>query len=106
MGDETLIIVRPPVRDRYGDIVPGTGEQIPVHGCVVAPRGSSGEDNKFASTVYVGLTAYMPAGIDVRPTDQILVQGVPYDVIGEPASHRHPLGWNPGISVTLNRREG
>ena len=86
---ETVVVVRPgpATQDAYGNDVPGPPTEIPVDGCAVEPVDSTGAGaNEIVDgrdTVFSGLRLYCPYGTDIRPTDQIRVGGVLYDVYGD-----------------------
>lgn len=80
---ETVVIVRPPGKDKFGDPLPGEPARIPVQGCLFAP-GPSVENLAGANQVEADGTVYAPPGTDVRPTDQVLVRGDLYEVDGKP----------------------
>lgn len=106
---ETVVIVRPspPSRDDYGNEVPGPPVETTVEGAVVVPR-TSGEDVNARDQVVVGLTVYLPSATVVKPTDQMRVRGVLYDVEGEPGDYvRSPFTGTTGpVQVALTRVTG
>jgi hypothetical protein len=106
MPREQVTILRrgaSPGSDPYGVPLPGTQTSETVDALAVAPR-SSGEYNRFQATVTVGLSVYLPAGTNVDPKDRMIVRGVTYEVVGEPADWRNPFtGSTPGIEVALER---
>lgn len=100
---DTIVIVRPgpPTQDAYGNDVPGPPTEIPIENVAVEPRDGSGAgSNEIVNardTVFSGLTLYAPFGTDVRPTDQIRVDGVLYDVDGRPGpGFRSPFTGSQG----------
>ncbi len=99
-GDvETVTVIRPTGRDRYGDPLPGCSESD-LDGCLVAPGGSF-ESPIGANTVTADLTIYAPPGVDVLPADQIRVRGEVFSVLG--AVQR----WgNVGVVIELRRVAG
>lgn len=80
---ESVIVVRKPGRDKFGDRVPGPDGEFPLDGCQFAP-GPSREVNFAATQVESDATVYAPAGSVVLPTDKIRRKGVLYDVVGLP----------------------
>jgi hypothetical protein len=111
----TATIVRdtPGGTDPYGDPVPGSTVEIEVEGCGWAPRtqgvGPSSTEvlDRGRQGVIEGLTVYMPYGTDVRPSDQLRLDGRLYEVEGDPGDW-----WNPksgrlaGLEVAVRRAEG
>lgn len=105
---ETVTLVRhgSPTEDDYGNDVPGTATETDIPGSVVAPR-TSGEDVQGRDQVVVGLNVWVPAGTDVRPTDQFRVRGVLYEVDGEAGAWRSPFtAIASPIQVALSRVAG
>lgn len=100
----TVTVVRPAVRDRNGDVDPGSAVTFPVDGCARA-WGMSTEDTDRRETALWDVTLYCPTGTDIRHTDKIVFPGDPtrYDVVGMPQRwDPHPLtGWQPDLSVVV-----
>lgn len=102
-----MSVVRPPGLDEYGDPIEGEPTTVELPGAFTAPRTSSDVDGRGRTGVTVGLTLFAAYGSDIRSTDQIDVDGVLYDVDGEPGQWRHPLsGWQAGCEVALTRAAG
>jgi hypothetical protein len=102
----TFLRPGPPTRDAHGNNVPGPDVPTPVAGCAVYPRTSS-ENTDRRDQVVIGLTAVMPYGTDVRATDRVKVDGVIYEIDGEPGVHESPLtGAQMGVEVALTRVTG
>lgn len=105
---ETVTIVRPgtPTQDQYGNDVPGAATEISVPGCAVAPRASS-EDVQARDQVVEGLTVWMPAGTDVRPTDRVRRGGLLFEIDGEAGEWNSPFtGFAGPVQVALSRVTG
>lgn len=105
---ETVTIIRPgpPTRDEYGNDVVGAATEIDVPGCAVAPRTSS-EDVQARDQVIEGLTVWMPAGTDVRPTDRVRRGGLLYEIDGEAGAWSSPFtGFRGPVQVSLTRTAG
>lgn len=93
--------------DRYGDPTSSTTSRTLISAAGVAPRSSSDNDDRGQTGVIVGLSLYLPYGTDIVFTDQIEVDGEPYDIEGEPGSWKSPLsGWEAGVEVALKRAVG
>lgn len=80
---ETITVVRPPGRGRYGDPAAGTATEFEVSGCQFAP-GPSAEADIAANTVEAEATVYAPPNVDVRATDKIRARGQLWVVFGAP----------------------
>ncbi|WP_225210444.1 hypothetical protein [Brevibacterium gallinarum] len=106
----SVVRVRAGGVDRWGDRLPETTTRI--DGCSIAPT-QSDEDSEFRHSVTTGFSISVPAGTDVRHTDEFRLPA-PYSdgvenwhVVGEIADWRNPFtGWSPGAIVTVKRRSG
>lgn len=97
---ETVVVIRPPGRTRFGDQAAGTVIEFELPGCLFAP-GPSREAGFATNAVQTDGTVYAPAGADVVPTDRIQVRGDVYTVVG------HPQDWgSAGVVVLLRRYTG
>lgn len=103
--------------DKYGDpIVPDEEpEAVELVGAFVAPggnddagsHGSRDITGRGRNGVTVALTLYAPYGTELHHDDKVDVDGVVYEVDGEPGQWKNPLtGWEAGIVATLLRAEG
>jgi hypothetical protein len=94
--------------DRYGDpVATGEPERTPLLGAFVAPRESNDINDRGRQGVIVGLTLFAHFGTDIVHTDQIEVDGVIYNVDGEPGQWKNPLTeWEAGCQVALVRAAG
>lgn len=93
--------------DEYGDPVTSTSSSVPVPNLGVAPRKSEESGERGRAGVVIGKTVYLPAGTDIRSSDQLLIDGELYDVEGEPGMWENPLtGHSPGIEVAARRAVG
>lgn len=102
---DTVTILRPgpATQDAYGNDVPGSATEIPVPGCAVAPRDSTGSASNeiidARDTVLSGLTLWAPYGTDIRATDRVRVGAAVYEVQGQPGSFRSPFTGSTGPVV-------
>lgn len=93
--------------DEYGDPVAGTEDRATLTGAYVAPRETSEIVNRGRAGVIVGLTLFAPYDTDLAFTDRIEVDGVSYDIEGEPGKWRNPFtDWEAGIQAALVRSAG
>ena len=107
-GVTVTLVDRQTVRDQYGNTTV-TETRTAVPDCAVAPRtAGTGDDNEQGRTaVIIGLTAYLPYGVDVDSADLIEIDGRAYEVDGMPGVWANPFtGSQPGIEVALRRAEG
>ncbi len=98
-GDtETVVRIRPPAKDAFGDPSAGEADELPIDGCLFAP-GKSAEPQFAANQVDTDATLYTPPGVDVLPTDHIRVREQVYRVVGDPAD------WGPRWGVVIGLRK-
>lgn len=115
MRGRTVVRVRrlPGGTDPYGDPVEGTEDRLEISRCAVAPRRTSTEgERQYAGRftrdgLVIGLDLFAPYDADITHDDQIEIDGVLYDVEGEPGRWESPYtGRRPGLVVELRRAEG
>lgn len=109
MAAPVIVRIRgnPGGEDEYGDPVTGTEDRTTLAGAFVAPRETSEIDNRGRAGVIVGLTLFAPYETDLRYDDRIEVDGVLYDIEGEPGRWRNPFtDWEAGIQAALVRSSG
>lgn len=93
--------------DQYGDPIPGTTTETIIAGAFTAPRTTEDVDDRGRAGVIVGLTLFAPYNTDLTYTDQIEVDGVLYDIEGEPGRWKNPFtDWEAGIQAALTRAQG
>jgi len=78
--------------DEYGNDV-YTDNQIPLPYCVVQPSSSS-EVVQWTEQVSTDITVFVPYGTVITPLDALLINGVTYEVQGEPQDWRSPFSGN------------
>jgi hypothetical protein len=90
-GGVTVTLARSAVtgRDQYGNDVRETTE-TQVGGCAFAP-GSTSENTQGTDQVTTDAECYLPAGTAITPEDQIIYQGMAYQVTGVPQSWSSPF---------------
>lgn len=106
MNRHTVTIRRAGEVDRYGDLIDGTGTELTWRDVIIAPRAST-EVNNYSDTVLSEYTALGPVDPVVQATDELLVDGLLYQVEGEPSAWSSPFeSWRPGQQVALRRKRG
>lgn len=110
MNGETVTVVRRGAQtgeDRYGKPIYGPDQEIPVAGCMVAPRSSAEPDEVGRGAVITGVTVYLPPGADVRPQDRLRIRGELFQVDGDAGDWSSGYtAWRPGVEVAAERVEG
>lgn len=101
------VIITPQTRDNFGERT--AGSPVTVEGCA-AWRGSSskafGGSKATAGqeTVTFTATLVVPPGTAITATDRVTLDGIVYEVDGEPVTWQSPLtGTQSGIEVTLRK---
>lgn len=105
---ETVTLRTPAVAaDPYSG-APATAEvNVTIAGVAVEPRPSSEPVQDARNAVTSGFTLYLPAGTVVTASQQFVVRGGVYDVLGDAAEWVNPFtGWEPGVVVQVGRTEG
>lgn len=103
----TRIRVTATAPDDYGDPQRTTESRLELADAFVAPRESQGLDRDGRSGVIVGLTLFAPYATDLVYTDRVDVDGVVYEIDGEPGNWKQPwTRWEAGMTVALTRGEG
>lgn len=80
---ETIVVVRPPARGKFGDPVAGADAEHQVPGCQFAP-GPSTEGSIGTNTVDADATVYAPPNVDILATDRVRARGELWVVAGKP----------------------
>lgn len=102
-----VVRVRPPGYTDAGDPIEAAPTRVPLCEAFTAPRTSSDITDRGRAGVIVGLTLFGKYGTDLKHTDQVEVDGVLYDVDGEPGQWKNPLtGTKAGFEVALTRAAG
>lgn len=87
--------------DRYGDPIPGTDDETPIDGALVAFASSSEPVVVGRNSVITQDTLYLPEGTDALATDRFRVRGKEYEIEGEPAD------WaGAGVVVAIKKVTG
>jgi len=85
IGEETVTVIREPKVDRLDDPAQGPPAEHDIEGCEVIPR-SALEDGK-GWVIVEGRMVAAPYGSDVLGTDKVRVDGVVWEVDGEPGHY-------------------
>lgn len=103
---ETITVIRPPAKDKFGDPVAGSAAETAVPGCAFWPRTTT-ELLNGQNTLIEGLDVFFPPGTDVRATDRLRITGLIYEVDGDPGVWRSELtGTDAGIQASATRVTG
>lgn len=105
LGSQTVTVVRGPGLDWQGDPLPDPPVEVDVAGCMVQPR-TTNEQTDQRDTVRTGLTAWLPAGTDIRATDRVRYAGELHHVDGNPFRWVDFGGVEHHVEVDLRRVEG
>lgn len=103
---ETITVVHPRAKGKFGDPGPGTDTPVEIPDCAVWPRGST-EQNFAQSTVIEGVDVLAPPGAVIHPEDRLIIGGETYQVDGRPFAWRSELtGTEAGVLVSATRVTG
>ncbi len=106
-GNAVITIMRPGPIDEYGD---PSGSSFPVatiSNAAVAPKQSPDITTRGRAGVVFGLTVYLDPGVDIRHSDQVVIDDVTWEVDGEPQYWADPFsGQAKGIQLDLIRSQG
>lgn len=106
---ESVVVVRRPGRDKYGDQVAGSDVRTEYEDCGVADGSALGPETLggHEAPVVSDYLLFLPIGADVLATDAVEVRGVECEVVGKPFTWSNPLtGLSFGVVVRANRGEG
>jgi hypothetical protein len=86
VNSESVTVVRPPGKGKFGDPAAGQSTERPLDGVLFAP-GQSNELTDRANSVDTDATLYVQGNTDtgVLPTDRIRARGELFEVVGAPA---------------------
>jgi hypothetical protein len=102
-----IVRVRPTGTDVYGDREAGDPDRLTIDSAFVAPRHSNEVHDPGREAVVTGLTLFAPVGSDIVHTDQVEVDGVLYDIDGDPGTWEHPwTSWAAGMTAELTQATG
>lgn len=94
--------------DSHGNTTEGWADPITYEVYGWAPPADSTEPEESGRyAVVTTLEVFAPPGVQVAPRDRVRVDGITYEVVGEPSDYTHgPFGWQPGIRIELTRVQG
>lgn len=101
LGSRTIVVVRKPKVDRLAAPAAGTPPEHEIKGCSVLPRTSFEQDKGWV--VVEGRQIIAPFGADVLADDQVKVDGVTWDVDGEPGDYENKRGRGKATIFYLKR---
>jgi hypothetical protein len=105
LGSQTVVLVVEPGRDRFGDIIPGSGSETTVAGCMVQPDTTT-EFTDGRDTTTTNLRAWLPAGTAVAATTKVRYDGRTYAVDGQPSRWIDFDGVDDHVELRLRIVEG
>lgn len=93
--------------DAHGNEVEAWSQPISVKVYSIAPTTTAEPFQAGREAVVTGLQVLAPKGTEIGPYDRVLVNGDEYTVEGDIADWSFgPFGWEPGISIQLERVKG
>ena len=107
---QTVQRIRPTYRSSRGSVIPDwenpDGDPLTIPGCSVQPATTSLSEDGRILGIMDGLTAYLPAGSDVKAGDRIVYEGQVYEINGEPRVWVSATGSRDHILLNLRRYSG
>lgn len=99
--------IRPGTKDSRGSTVPdwSTADELTIEGCSVQPAATTLSQDGRVLGISEGMTAYLPAGSDVKAGDRIRFEGVVYTINGDPKEWAAPFNLS-NMQLNLIRWEG
>lgn len=92
--------------DAHGNPIDSWLPAVAVEVYSIGPR-TQIEPETGRTLVVEGLTVYAPPGTAIGPLDRVVIDGVEFEVEGDPADWtRGSFGWAAGIALNLKRAEG
>lgn len=83
-----------------------TNQSVDVYPCSVQ-SGSSSEVVQGTEQVTTDIVVYFPAGTDAEAIDALVIDGVKYEIVGEPNAGTSPFtGFVAPVQVRANRMTG
>jgi hypothetical protein len=80
------------VIDQFGNEVKGASADLIISGCRVQPVDTNEMVSDDRDMVKTQLQVFCPSGADVIATDQVVWQGVVFEVVGDLQEYRSPSG--------------
>lgn len=92
-------------KDDYGDPLPG--EDTTVTGVLLDPFDTSNENSDRRNQTVTEITVHDPSYCDIGPSDTVTLNGLLWEVIGDPVRPESPMtGWRPSQRINLRRVTG
>lgn len=101
IGVRTVTRIRAPKVDRLKGDASGPPDELAIEGCVVMPRSSQEEGKGWV--IISGRMVVAPFGADVLATDRVRVDGVTWEVDGEPGDYENKRGKGKATMFYLKR---
>lgn len=93
-------------RDSLGNDVRTATDRLVTNVPVWDPRFGNSELLQGRDTVISDVALWLPLNVRVVATDQVIIRGDLYDVVGNPAIFRNPMTGTSGQQVNANRVTG
>lgn len=101
IGSRTVRVIRKPKIDKLSTPPAGAPPEHDIVGCAVLPRTSHEEGRGWV--IVEGRMVIAPHGSDVLASDQVRVDGVVWDVDGEPGDYENKGGKGKATIFYLKR---
>ncbi len=104
IGTRTVRVIRKPKVDRLATPAAGAPPEHDIEGCAVLPRTSFEEGKGWV--IVEGRMVIAPYGADILGTDQVRLEGVVWEVDGEPGDYENRRGKGKACIFYLTRLTG
>jgi len=102
IGERTVTVIREPKVDRLDDPAQGPPAEHDIEGCAIAPRSAMEEGKGWI--IVEGRMVVAPFDADVKGTDKVRVDGVVWEVDGEPGDYETKRGKGKATIFYLKRQ--
>lgn len=102
IGTRTVRVVREPKVDRLSSPMQGPAAEHDIEGCAIVPRSSNEEGRGWV--IVEGRMVVAPFESDVLATDKVRVDGILWDVDGEPGDYETTKGKGKATIFYLKRQ--
>ena len=104
LGTRTITVIRKPKVDRLSTPAVGAPPEHDIEGCAVLPRTSHEEGKGWV--IVEGRMVVCPFESDILSTDNVRIDGVVWEVDGEPGDYENRRGKGKACIFYLTRLTG
>lgn len=101
IGKRTITVIRKAKVDRLSDAPTGAAPTHDIKGCAILPRTSNEEGKGWV--IVEGQMVIAPYGSDVLADDQVRIDGVTWEVDGQPGDYENKRAVGKATIIYLKR---